>query len=82
MLLYIFVSIDTLVNRNYQYFPYRQKSAGNSGQQSLQKRMLREALEEDASVFQYDEVYDSMQAAKTSRQEVKDPVDKKVRNKS
>lgn len=44
--------------------------------------MLREALEEDASVFQYDEVYDSMQAAKTSRQEVKDPVDKKVRNKS
>lgn len=53
------------------------KSAGNSGQQSLQKRLLREALEEDASVFQYDEVYDSMQAAKTGRQEAKDPAAKK-----
>lgn len=42
------------------------KSAGNSGQQSLQKRLLREALEEDSSVFQYDEVYDEMQATKTA----------------
>ncbi|KAK3851701.1 hypothetical protein Pcinc_041665, partial [Petrolisthes cinctipes] len=43
------------------------KSAGNSGQQSLQKRLLREALQEDASIFQYDEVYDDMKAAKTSQ---------------
>ncbi|KAG7172424.1 nuclear speckle splicing regulatory protein 1-like [Homarus americanus] len=42
------------------------KSAGNSGQQSLQKRLLREALEEDASVFQYDEVYDKMKATKNA----------------
>uniref|UniRef100_A0A0P4WEG0 Nuclear speckle splicing regulatory protein 1 N-terminal domain-containing protein n=1 Tax=Scylla olivacea TaxID=85551 RepID=A0A0P4WEG0_SCYOL len=53
------------------------KSAGNSGQQSLQKRLLREALEEDESVFQYDEVYDSMQEAKTAQQAVKDPSLKK-----
>lgn len=53
------------------------KSAGNSGQQSLQKRLLREALEEDESVFQYDEVYDSMQEAKTAQQTVKDPALKK-----
>ncbi|XP_045115670.1 nuclear speckle splicing regulatory protein 1-like [Portunus trituberculatus] len=53
------------------------KSAGNSGQQSLQKRLLREALEEDESVFQYDEVYDSMQEAKTAQQAMKDPSVKK-----
>ncbi|KAK7072188.1 Nuclear speckle splicing regulatory protein 1 [Halocaridina rubra] len=43
------------------------KSAGNSGQQNLQRRMLREALEEDASVFQYDEIYDEMQANKSAQ---------------
>ncbi|KAK4298758.1 hypothetical protein Pmani_028922 [Petrolisthes manimaculis] len=43
------------------------KSAGNSGQQSLQKRLLREALQEDASIFQYDEVYDEMKAANTTQ---------------
>lgn len=42
------------------------KSAGNSGQQALQRRMLREAVAEDASVFQYDEVYDEIQASKTA----------------
>ena len=60
-------------------FCFPKKSAGNSGQQSLQKRLLREALEEDESVFQYDEVYDSMQEAKAAQQAVKDPSLKKVR---
>lgn len=43
------------------------KSAGNSGQQNLQKRLMREALEEDASVFQYDEIYDELQATKSAQ---------------
>ena len=56
-----------------------QKSAGNSGQQNLQKRLLREALEEDASVFQYDEVYDDMQAKKADQEAAtKQTTEKKV----
>ncbi|KAB7497367.1 Nuclear speckle splicing regulatory protein 1 [Armadillidium nasatum] len=47
------------------------KSAGNSGQQSLQKRLLREALEEDATVFQYDEVYDDLKASQQEEKERK-----------
>merc|ERR1711874_407176 len=54
------------------------KSAGNAGQQSLQRRLLKEALEEDASVFQYDEVYDDMQASKQAVEAAKkDAVEKK-----
>lgn len=54
------------------------KSAGNAGQQSLQRRLLKEALEEDATVFQYDEVYDDMQESKQKEEAAKkDAVEKK-----
>ncbi|XP_068245025.1 nuclear speckle splicing regulatory protein 1-like [Palaemon carinicauda] len=53
------------------------KSAGNSGQQNLQKRMVREALEEDASVFQYDEIYDEMQANKSAQAAAKKQAEEK-----
>lgn len=41
--------------------------------------MLREAVAEDASVFQYDEVYDEIQASKTAEVAAKKQnTDKKV----
>lgn len=54
------------------------KSAGNAGQQSLQRRLLKEALDEDSTVFQYDEVYDDMQESKQKEEAAKkDAVEKK-----
>ena len=69
----IYVCIAQLFYTAFEF----QKSAGNSGQQSLQKRMIREALDEDASVFQYDEIYDEMQANKSAQVAAKKQAEEK-----
>ena len=58
-----------------------QKTAGNAGQKSLQRRLLKEALAQDSSVFQYDEVYDEIQENKSAVEQArKNAGEKKVRN--
>lgn len=47
-------------------------------QQRSAKLVIDKALEEDATVFQYDEVYDDMEKKKESLVEKEKKVDKKV----
>ena len=42
------------------------------------RKVIRQAMQEDASLFQYDEVYDDMQQQKQSKVETKKTEDKKV----
>ncbi|KAF2363447.1 protein of unknown function DUF2040 [Trinorchestia longiramus] len=44
----------------------KKRGEGNSAQQAQQLRLMREALEEDPSIFMYDEHYDDLKAKQTA----------------
>ena len=51
--------------------------ANNSGLKKQAKIQMSKALEEDPTVFQYDEVYDDMEKKKVVEKESKKDVDRK-----
>lgn len=56
----------------------QRRGEGNSAQAAQQQRLMRQALEEDPSIFQYDEHYDDLKAQQTSLGVQKKEIDKKV----
>lgn len=74
--MYIYIYI---LNYVYTFFQiYFQTSNRTKAQQRSSKLLINKALEEDATVFQYDEVYEDMEKKKELLDENKKKVDKKV----
>lgn len=59
-------------------FLFLQTNNRTKAQQRSAKLTIDKALEEDATIFQYDEVYDDMEKKKENLDEKKKKVDKKV----
>ena len=57
-----------------------QSISHGSVQAAQTRKVIRQAMQEDASLFQYDEVYDDMQQQKQSKHETKKTEDKKVKD--
>ena len=55
-----------------------QSISHGSVQAAQTRKVIRQAMQEDASLFQYDEVYDDMRQQKQNRAETKKTADKKV----
>ena len=58
--------------------PLSQSISHGSVQAAQTRKVIRQAMQEDASLFQYDEVYDDMQQQKQNKAETKKTADKKV----
>lgn len=71
-----YVKIANFCFFNLSYF---QTNNRTKAQQRTAKLVIDKALEEDATIFQYDEVYDDMEKKKENIDEKKKKVDKKVR---
>ena len=55
----------------------QRSGGGNSAQLAQQQRLMREALQDDASIFQYDEHFDNIQATRDSTKQQKATKQKK-----
>ena len=55
-----------------------QSISHGSVQAAQTRKVIRQAMQEDASLFQYDEVYDDMQQQRQNKVETKKTEDKKV----